>query len=486
MDNKEIRGMVFQRLIAQTISFFMFLFLFDAFVDINWVLLPLWMKVIGNGFVGYWVVMFQLGRYEYVVKVIDRKEMEIEKERQKLLEQQVSLNKMGYINNTQNSTNADKLQSLSEIKAKQEEVMNKQKEMLQQAVENNNRAYSQTKNTIMNTISNNSQLSFIENTKRKYITNDERMEYLNKLENMLKQYNVKFSTMNELINPHKDLIQNIQHINNDIFRKMKTDILKETNLMDNINYNYRILSKYNDYLYEKGGMYIKEYNVIRIGLEGEKNINNELKLYDDILTNMPNVRFEVEGLSVETDNLVLSPFGIYAMEVKNLGSTGSYQLKIEKDGRWLKLFPDGRSEIMDNVTAQTYRHIGIKQKLINKELKVKGYNGEYIQLKPLIVIANDNVDIINESDVPIVRISNIYHHISQQPKSLDNATISLVEQIVKENQLPPKSYEIEDMLVYIKDMYNYLNNNMNYYVEIYNYLKDLDKKLVDIKSMEKY
>jgi uncharacterized protein YozE (UPF0346 family) len=339
----------------------------------------------------------------------------------------------------------------------------------------NIKVYNSYKNTLISAVSNEPYLQFTDNKQKLMINNDDRMKYLNNLQEFLKtNYHIEFNSLNNLVVPYLDLAKSIQASNKTLMTKTNIDVLEDLNIKKGLVGNTDILHRFYSYLEEKSNMYSMEHYSISVGLEGEKKVNEELSLYDDMLVNMPNVRFEVQGLSVETDNFVISPFGIFAIEVKNLGSSGNFKIKIEKDGRWVKIFRNS-SEVMKNVTSQTYRHIGLNQKLINQELKKLGYS-DYIQIKPLIVMANENVEIINESDVPIVRISNIYHHISKFPKELDEDIIFATKKIVEDNMLPSKKYEIEDISNYIKDTAEYLQTSMSYYDNIYKILKEIEKQ----------
>lgn len=361
--------------------------------------------------------------------------------------------------------------TIQTLKTEQEEMQTK---------EDNNRYNQQMYDHFIETISHNSShfplVLYNENIKLQFVNNDERMIILNSLKDYLRtNYKVDFDSLHHLINPYINLIENIRKIDNSLQEKANIRLLQDLRMEEIITENLKTLHHYHRTLQDKGKKFVNDDHSIRLGLEGEKRVNEELALYDDILINLPNVRFEVQGASVETDNFVLSPFGIFAIEVKNLGSSGNFKIKIEKDGRWLKVFKNS-SEVMKNITSQTYRHIGLKQKLINKELNKLGYS-EYIQIKPLIVIANENVEIINESDVPVVRTSNIYHHISQFPKELDLETLSSIEKIAKENTLPPKEYEIENIMEYIKNTNDYLQSNLKGYFHLYEELTKLENQI---------
>ncbi|NLK29147.1 MAG: NERD domain-containing protein [Clostridiales bacterium] len=338
----------------------------------------------------------------------------------------------------------------------------------------NTKVYNSYKSVLSDAAGNLPILSFADNNQKLLVNNDDRKKYLNELQEFLKtNYKVDFSNMNALIHPFINLLNEIQDLNKKLSTKVHVDILDDLHIKSNLVNNINILQQYHNYFLEKSDMYSLDQFSTGVGLDGENKVNEELALYDDLLLNIPNVRFEVEGNSVETDNLVISPFGVFAIEVKNLGSSGKFKIKIEKDGRWVKIY-NNSSEPMQNVTSQTYRHIGLKQKLINQELKKLGYH-DYLHIKPLIVMANDNVEIINECDVPVVRISNIYHYISKFPKELDEKMITSIKSIVEENMLPPKKYEIEDMSTYIENTMEYLDSNTIFYKNIYKVLEEIEK-----------
>lgn len=183
---------------------------------------------------------------------------------------------------------------------------------------------------------------------------------------------------------------------------------------------------------------------ISIGKKGEDSVNKNLEMYDHRIINLPNMRFEVDGNSIETDNLVLSPTGVYSLEVKNLGSTGKYDIRVDRDGKWNKVIRDryGNEKIqtMSNVTDQTYRHVAYTERLFNKELRKLGIN-EDIKVEPLIVFANDNVSLENNSDMPIVRISNVYREISKGQATYSDELLEALKGIALKNTLPAKEYD---------------------------------------------
>lgn len=187
----------------------------------------------------------------------------------------------------------------------------------------------------------------------------------------------------------------------------------------------------------------KETKIIGAGINGEQRVNDELEMHDYIWKYFSNVRFELDGQSAESDNIIISKQGIFTVEVKNYSPNGNYGIWITKDGQWLKEYPNGHLEQMNNVTSQMNRHIAIKQKLINKQwFKYYGENHTQFLLKPIFVIANDTIRITNDSDLPIMRISQIYHYIMKHPEVFTNEEVDTLSNIIKDNMLPLKKYEL--------------------------------------------
>ncbi len=197
-----------------------------------------------------------------------------------------------------------------------------------------------------------------------------------------------------------------------------------------------------------------EQKIINSGLAGEKRLKEELDLYSDVLTTLYNVRIETEGSSVESDAIVASTKGIYTIEAKNFSSSGSYSIRITKDGQWLKVWPNGHMEPMKDVVSQTNRHVALKQRFINNVLREKGISTDYVYIKFIIVIANDNVMIDNESDIPVIRASQVYNYIQKQPDVLPKEVVSEIIEIFKEHTLEAKSFPYR---AYEKELEEWLN-----------------------------
>jgi Nuclease-related domain len=198
----------------------------------------------------------------------------------------------------------------------------------------------------------------------------------------------------------------------------------------------------------------KDLGIVGSGVYGEQRVNEELGMYDYMWELFSNVRFNINGQSVETDNIIVSTRGIYSLEVKNYAQKGTYSIRVTKDGQWLKVFPNGKSEpIEKSVTSQMNRHIALKQKHVFDEWqKQKGQDVPFIHFQPIFILANEMVKLENETDLPVMRASQIYHHIMKQPEILTKEQVNEIAQIIKENMLPANKYGYKQYSTYLQNI----------------------------------
>lgn len=181
-----------------------------------------------------------------------------------------------------------------------------------------------------------------------------------------------------------------------------------------------------------------------IGEAGERSVVDELKFFSNQMKILTNIRLELNGQSVESDIVVVAPQGIFSLEVKNLGSTGSYNITVEKDGLWKKVMKNGRWKPMGSISKQNIRHLHGIEQVINTKFGNSLEN--WINAHSIIVFANDVVGIRNYSNISIVRASEIMGEIRKHPVCLNEDQIQKIANILQKESLPPKKYEMENWL----------------------------------------
>lgn len=250
---------------------------------------------------------------------------------------------------------------------------------------------------------------------------------------------------------------------------------KET--MANINQVFRVMDNY--YKKRKQTL-INIKKPLDLGLDGEKFVDEYLKIYEDEIINLSNIRLEVDGMSIENDNILITRKGIFILEVKNIGASGSYSILIENDGRWIKKFSNNSQEVITfNATEQNDRHIAILQKFINNKLNRSIQQHNYLNIEGVVVIANNTVDIKNESMQNIYRISEIYRYINKFDDILSYDEMLKIKDIILEEKLQPKKYpilnyksEINHNTRLFYDLINRLDNEKQNLCNVYEYLNE--------------
>jgi len=225
---------------------------------------------------------------------------------------------------------------------------------------------------------------------------------------------------------------------------------------------------------------INQYKSDEKGSIGEDIVNDHLEMYSDTITNYSNIRFEVDGESVETDNIVVGENGIFALEVKNYGNEKQI-IRISRDGQWQR-FSGSRQIPMKNVMEQHNRHIAYMQKSINRELKDMGYTVPYIFIVPMIVFANDDVALENESDTIIIRTSNIYNNIRNHKTeiSLSSEIQSAIGEIINKNKKELKSYAVTSYKEAIVSKFENLINEYEEYCIVEQMFNDYIENIFDL------
>ena len=223
----------------------------------------------------------------------------------------------------------------------------------------------------------------------------------------------------------------------ELSERVRTEINEAWNYFKKLDDGIRVASLFTEFRLECTGTFLGEI--------GERRVAEELAPYESQMIVLPNLRLEVDGESIENDFVLVTPYGIYVLEVKNLGSSGGYELRIEKDGRWSKIY-NGGIEPMDSPVHQNERHILYLEKYINGELGRE--LDDYLRVQGMIVIANDKVNIVNESDNLILRYTNVMSTLRREPVIMKEAEMKQIGEILSRAGLPPKEYPIPNYLIY--------------------------------------
>lgn len=312
-----------------------------------------------------------------------------------------------------------------------------------------------------------------------YVNNDEREKYLNVVVLLLEKIEkIKFKI--ELISDigiELLLLKGEEYVPY-IYPKLRDSI---TPIIQSDEYTE--LKKLNVFYKEELKQFNNDLKGTLIGANGEREVLKTLTDFAEIsgkdkIRILPNIRLEPNGKSVESDFIVVCPNGVFALEVKNLGSTGSYNITVEKDGLWKKVMKNGRwKQMPDSISRQNERHLmGIEQ-VINSQM---GNSTEsWIEAKSLIVFANNVVGIRNYSNNVIIRDSEIMTEIRKHPICLNEQQINQIAEILLAESLPAKKYKME----------NWMNKLVGVHLELAQRTKEIYpyvQKYIEIASAYNY
>ena len=160
-----------------------------------------------------------------------------------------------------------------------------------------------------------------------------------------------------------------------------------------------------DYSIEMQKMKRKFNNrLMNYGLIGEERVSHQLKLLDQYVVCLYNIRMNIKGIKLQIDYVVITNNNLYLIEVKNLLGN----IHIEKNCKIIrKVFYNNiyKESSMENPFNQMNRH----KELIETFLE---YNGIVKQVQNLLVMANDKMIIENESpNANIIKYDEIINFI---------------------------------------------------------------------------
>lgn len=221
--------------------------------------------------------------------------------------------------------------------------------------------------------------------------------------------------------------------------------------------------------------YRSDYGIMKAGLKGEYAVQDVLDMHAGAFIVVHDLRLEFPGKngeidSVETDTIVLATNGIFAVEVKNYGSSGRYKIVVTGDGNWYKEYPpqgDGESprrEVMKNPFAQNDRHIAYLERFINELLGRDMANWAHVE--NIICLANDEVLLENDpaAKQTLTRVSNLYNQLTyDRTQKFTVQELEKIKAAFDEKGLPGKKYPLPDYGKHMKwaaDWYSYISQSL--------------------------
>lgn len=222
------------------------------------------------------------------------------------------------------------------------------------------------------------------------------------------------------------------------------------------NVETRLDGIFRDYVLE----YWNEYEVARLGLDGEAAVQDVLAMHEGAFIVLHNLRLEFPNQtdkpdSVEIDTLVLAPNGIFAIEVKNYGARGQYRIVVGADGQWYKQLPGQEMTTMKNPFEQNDRHVAFLERFVNQVLERDMMHR--IHVENIIVLANNNVQLVSDPNArqTLTRVGTLYHQLTLVPEQkLTLEELKKVEAAFQQAGRPANRYPLADYASQMNEIVN--------------------------------
>lgn len=283
------------------------------------------------------------------------------------------------------------------------------------------------------------------NTCKRDITNNKVLYFdLNEKIDKIQEFNEDFTTIMS-----NTLKEDIDLALNSIDKLNSNNIIKDT-ILPSILENYKSnLFEISNYINNRYSYINNQFKSAVIGIEGENLVNQHINMHHNII-NLYDVNLKFNSKQIQCDNILITKKGIFVLEVKNYGTNSNYSLFIDKDGRWLKKTGDNFSKL-SNATEQNNRHVAILDDAINSTLG--NTLDDFIEAKNIVVIANDTINICNNSNNQIVlRPSEIYPYLQSIDKTVfTEDQINKIKNIILSNVVKAPKYPMYDVFSELDD-----------------------------------
>ena len=198
----------------------------------------------------------------------------------------------------------------------------------------------------------------------------------------------------------------------------------------------------------------KNVRIAQKGKSGEDYVSKILNQYRNkffILENIVIPAYEEKGNTSETDVYIISSKGIFVCEVKNYGSSGQ-TLYIPEHGDWKILNSSGQF-LANKPSAfeQNERHCNATRSFIKEHLGIE------VPIIPVVIIANDVVDVTMENpekDI-VIRANQINELVSGFQDALTFDIQTKIVEAFENNKLDPNDFPVKinaDRANYVKGL----------------------------------
>ncbi len=204
----------------------------------------------------------------------------------------------------------------------------------------------------------------------------------------------------------------------------------------------------------------KKYHIVCTAEDRRKKLGKELDRLKKEAIQLSNVKFSGESFNISFDNIVVSENGMFCLTIKYLDRERIEKIYITEDEKWTGQLDNGDRYYIEPVAPQFFNNMQQFQKLINQKLKEKhGTDAPYIRAYPIVIVAEENIMISNESELPVQKLPNVFNHIQLfKGGKIPIEYLQHIKEILSEINIEDKTEEVEDSISVIEKNAQKLSN----------------------------
>lgn len=228
---------------------------------------------------------------------------------------------------------------------------------------------------------------------------------------------------------------------------------------------------------EASNYYEVNFKIIRTGVVGEERMEKELLSFHkgSDFKMLSNAVLEYKGKSFETDFLLFSKYGIFSLEVKNIGEAGNFKINISPDGLWMKVNDRGKATPMQDISSQVNFHLSMTENILSEYTERFGIKTP--EVKPVIILANNNVILENNAGLPIFRISQFIHYMRGQEEVMNDSLKEDLFTFFHKFQVDTKKYETIDYLPEFRALLNNFTKSYDNHVVFIEMVNEIERRV---------
>ncbi|MDD5936568.1 MAG: hypothetical protein PUC65_13580, partial [Clostridiales bacterium] len=142
----------------------------------------------------------------------------------------------------------------------------------------------------------------------------------------------------------------------------------------------------------------------------KESINSMMELFDKQAINFDDYSALLDGEIISFDNILITNRGLFLLDIETFDSTVPFELLIERDGCWYKRYQDDNDlphleSLFTTITATNNHNLLKLEKQLNQLLNRS--LDQYIELKGIVILANDDIMLENNSTQSVIRVSEL-------------------------------------------------------------------------------